>query len=859
MFLYETIRMRPLGDDQTGSIYDTQVGLTATQQRLTTSFARTFEINDDEIIEIQPGIATAAEEVDEDYEVNTFFTSARIISILTYVLGALLLSGVGLFVLALFTTDVTASGDSEVAAAPIVAEGEEVVSEEIASEEVASEEVDLAEERESEPTIAPTSESEDEAAVGDTEAQAEDGTTTDADDGAASADEDAAAEAEEEVETTPNANETVINIPQVAFPSTVGSPISTELYPPSTEFAVDLRTSQFDESQSGWRLYQSANSVRDVLRYEDIIYAATNGGLTVWDTEEGVAEKITTYDGLGSNDINQLLVCNLPTPTLVIASENGISLFDLERERYRYLNVANRELISDEVVSVSCSESSSFPQLFVGYRSDGVTIHNLNNSSRDKLDRSDGLPTNTVNHLQLVDNQLWISHGIGLTIYDLESNESIIYSENANNIPSQVVNDIVLDQQGLVWMATAGGLMVGNKSGSWTLYTTENTNIPQGVGLSVDVNEDGKIWYGTGFGQICLFDLDSRQCETTYRHPSQDLAFTNQITSIYADETVVIYGHFSDGIKFAPISANQSPSGSDWQTLYLPNQFPNNEVTALAEANEAIWIGTQEGLFQAPIDDLSGENWVFFSRDNVEALENDTIISLTPDENGGIWVGTAKGAVYYNGSSWEDALLTNVQINAVAIDNENSVVWFGTESGIFSYDGRETTAQNNIPADNVVALSLDGDDLYVGTSSGKLGILRGGAYNQFDSNNSPLSPSPIAALAPQPDGSVLLGNGGDLFQLNDGRTLIRVPGPRGFFISNILTTPDQEFIVTTTSNGIFYSERNDWKQLPISEGLPSNRIVDALIDSTGSLWLAGESRNESGGGLARYIPFPETN
>ena len=635
-----------------------------------------------------------------------------------------------------------------------------------------------------------------------------------------------------------------------------------ESLPPSSTFLRRSRSTGFSLEEAGWYMYSNANTIRDVVRVGDVIYAASGAGLTVWDLGAGNATRLTSYDGLVGNDINQIVYCELPEPKLVIASESGVGILDLETLENEIFDVVGRQLINNQVSSVDCETDDEGAKLYVGYANDGFTIHNLDTGKRDRIDRSDGLPTDAVDQLLLVDQVVWINTGSSLLHFDQRTGNTQVFSKAEETLPSQNISEMAWDAEGtgLVWMATNDGLIAGNSRGEFTLYTDENTNLPRGLGESVSVDSEGRVWYGTGFGNICGFSLTLLSCEKIYRHPTGEFQLEGAITAIDVSDGKLVYGHRRDGVRLGNFAEDTGSEEAleivSWQPLIVPNQFPINEVTALAEADGFVWIGTRKGIYKAPIDDFTGENWEFLDSQN-SLLPANWVTELFADPEGGVWVGTFRGAIYF-GSAWlQDPIMVDQQIRTIVRDGRESNIWIGTDKGLFQYDGRAVAEMRDLPTINVRTLRWVNDDLFIGLEDGRIGVLTGGVFNLLDRRNSSLSTDPVSVIEIGPNGTLYVGNGDDLFVLNEARTLVPIPQVRGYYISDVLFQErTSETVVSTTSNSLFYYDTIDWQQITVRDGLPTERILDMVVDSRGTLWLAGQSLNEEGGGLVRYIPFP---
>ncbi len=655
----------------------------------------------------------------------------------------------------------------------------------------------------------------------------------------------------------------IVNIPAFNKDRLNSTNYTWESFPPSTTFLRRSRSTGFSLEEAGWYMYSNGNKIRDVLQIGNRIFAASGAGLTVWDLDAGSATRLTTYDGLVGNDINQIVYCEIPEPRLLIASESGLGIMNLETLESEVFDVAGRQLISNQVSTVTCNTDRTGTKLYVGYTNDGMTIHDLKNDSRERIDRSDGLPTDAVRQLILIEDTVWINTGSSLMTFNLDTTETVSYSKADGTLPTQNIIEMVWDAEntGLIWMATNDGLMAGNVKGEFSLYTDENTNLPRGLGKSVGIDPNGSVWYGTGFGNLCAFDVTKLTCTKIFNHPTEEFQLENEISAVDVSTGRVVYGHENDGIVAGNfVNGDLTASNynvESWLPLILPDQFPTNEITALAEADGFIYVGTRRGLYKAPLDDLSGGNWEYFDANN-STLPANWVTTLYTDPEGGIWIGTFRGAIYWGDVWLNEPIVADQQIRTIGRDNQDKNIWIGTAEGLFQYNGRSVTEMKDLPTIDVRTMLWINDNLFLGLEDGRLGILRGGVFNIFDKTNSPLSSDPIAVIKEGPNETVYIGNGDDLYVLNQAQTMTQIPQVRGFYISDVIfQARSNETLVSTTSNSMYYYNSIDWEKITVRDGLPSNRIQELLVDSYGTIWFAGESTNDQGGGLARYIPYPD--
>ena len=97
------------------------------------------------------------------------------------------------------------------------------------------------------------------------------------------------------------------------------------------------------------------------------------------------------------------------------------------------------------------------------------------------------------------------------------------------------------------------------------------------------------------------------------------------------------------------------------------------------------WFGT----YGHGLSSFDGTSWNTSTIKN--GLPDNTILDITFDTVGVMWIGTDKGASYFKEGKWETFNENNSGISSnhvfeITVDNTNTL-WFGTYNGISSYDG----------------------------------------------------------------------------------------------------------------------------------------------------------------------------
>jgi len=203
-----------------------------------------------------------------------------------------------------------------------------------------------------------------------------------------------------------------------------------------------------------------------------------------------------------------------------------------------------------------------------------------------------------------------------------QESEWIIYTKENSRLPDNQVNALAIDSQDTKWVGTAKGL-VRIRNGEWTTFTPANSPLPSEYISALAVEKNRTIWVGTDNG-LARFD------------------------------------------------------GKNWLVYKNTNSaLTNNNITCLKHdaVHNITWIGTDEGLIKvANHTDL----------EHISVADN-TILSITTDQNGALWVGFFKSFVFagqiskYENGSWQHHNLHNLGYPSsfpygLAIDKNNAVL-----------------------------------------------------------------------------------------------------------------------------------------------------------------------------------------
>lgn len=636
-------------------------------------------------------------------------------------------------------------------------------------------------------------------------------------------------------------------------PTNTPAPTATPAPTDTPEASEDIPVTEID-LESGWYQYTNANYVRDIAVLEDVIVAATGGGVVIWNIDDDEILAYDTRDGLPTNDIEAVAICPF-AEKIYVGTEEGLAYFTpgADDATWQVMTSKNSGMQKDSVDFLHCDTEREL--LLVGYTF-GLDIYDFSDDEWIYLDEDDGLITDWVDDAKFIGDDLWIVSSFGSSVIHADGTVEG-FDEDLANIPDENVSAVAGDPDGNIWMAAFDGLLKYS-GGEWTVYNSDNVDkFPYLDAFEkVIALEDGTLWVGNTFGDICHFDPVKETCIELY---SDEDGMVGGLNTMVVDEKgYLFYADDGEGIS--------GFDGKSWQEFVLEEKPLSNRYEAITETPDGtIWLGGSFGLQMFPTADAAGD-W------ETNDMDGYTVNSFFHTDDGW-WIAHAGGASYQN---YADGEWTNYEYveepgegiyksgaTVITVDDKGRV-WFGGYYGLSVMDGDEFTYYDLLTdeeraeeqsARTVYALLFDGQYVWVGTYD---------TLFRFDENDemtrweddlpgvSSLYSAGTSAMALDLDGSPLLGVGSQLVRYDAGADKFKEVYEADSEIYSIFVAPDETLWLGLYSGGIMLYEDDEWINILATDGLPSNHFEgkqSVLVDSAGTVWFAA-----SEGGLARFVP-----
>ena len=492
-----------------------------------------------------------------------------------------------------------------------------------------------------------------------------------------------------------------------------------------------------------------------------------------------------------------------------------------------------------------------------------------------------GLPQNSVHAIvQGRGGFLWIATEGGLVRFDgaefrtyTRSNTAGLHPIRANSgamgtpgLPSDLIDDLMEDRAGVVWISTSGGLarLQGDKvepfgpekgipaTQVWRTFEDKNGRVwaltasglfriegdhAEGIALDAALTEnsrmvegpDGSLWLGTADGLM----------RWNGKGEFQRLGDAGEVVALATDGT----GRGWAGTRSA---LEMCAEVSDCQHLAIPPSA--GAVHAIVRDGQGrMWVGTDGGLYA-------------ITNRIVNVASAGRVDFLHIDRQGMLWAGTARGLMRVDPDRPGSAeLLRGGDVFLTAAEDREGDLWLGTESGglavLRDRKFSTLTAQDGLTDEYVLALAqAPNGHVGAGTKGGGLNVFRDGKFRALTTAQGLLS-NVVLAVAATANGEVWVGTPDGLNLLRGGdvvRAFTTADGLADDFVRSLYWGSHGALWIGTRhglsryANGSFTT----WTAL---DRLGSD-LVGAMIESNdGTLWVG------TLGGLSRFRDGKFTN
>jgi len=313
----------------------------------------------------------------------------------------------------------------------------------------------------------------------------------------------------------------------------------------------------------------------------------------------------------------------------------------------------------------------------------------------DRITVQNGLSHNKVNCI-LQDKRgfIWIGTDDGLNRYD--GSHFTIYRNtpgNSTTVSGNIISDLLEDEQQVLWIATADGgltkydyrLVPDSQFTQYKHLPGNSRSIPVNIINKLLQDTNGYLWLATSGHYVVRFNKKTATFESPVNKGTKTI-----LALARSGANEIWAGKQGGGLLKINTHTLAFEMDSRYDDLYA--KLPHATVSSLfTDRNNNIWYGSWDRVLYQYNRQLDKE-LVFEKANNEHGFNNDDIISFAEDKNGSIWMGGRYNGLHvYNpvsGSFYNftydpsrDGTVPGNQVNCVFIDRQG-VIWAGTNKGI---------------------------------------------------------------------------------------------------------------------------------------------------------------------------------
>ena len=379
------------------------------------------------------------------------------------------------------------------------------------------------------------------------------------------------------------------------------------------------------------------------------MWFGTKDGLNKYDGKKFTIYRNNPFDSTTISDNSVLSIYESKNGNIWVGTENGLNRFNTSTEKFQrfFYRQHSSVCMNDNSIKTICEEANG--NILVGTGSGIVKIifqkktngqlNYLSNYKTEKIVLGNNARTN-IHHLFFSEeNRIWVASSDGL--FKLESNSK----ERFKKYLDEEVFSLYKDRWGTVWAGTNSGvysvvdekLPIINKY-LWLKDVSSNSFWMNFV-RDITEDEDGNLWLATQGGLI-LFNKTTKEHHFVYHNNNLSSLSSNSIISLFKDKGGVIWvGTSGKGInKYCEYAKafNYYPSGF--------NESKTQSIRSiLIDKNNKMWFCADEiNLYL--MDRETGK----IIKPNFMANNSIAISDLFEDKNENIWIVNSSYLIKYN-------------------------------------------------------------------------------------------------------------------------------------------------------------------------------------------------------------------
>ena len=565
----------------------------------------------------------------------------------------------------------------------------------------------------------------------------------------------------------------------------------------------------------------SNNAVTCVFKdHYGFMWFGTYDGLNRYDGEKFKVYRNIWGDGKSLN-FNYIFHINEVDNKILIGTQKGLVYYNYPDSKFYPVYYQGPGGKSQKIsCNINALVNDKKGNTYVGTDRLGLLLYNKQNQQCRQIlfGSSTGYDVSSVTFDE--NNQLWLFiRGVGLCSYDA-AHQKI----NAVFTQLKFANCLLKDQSGNIWIGTdGGGLFIYNlTAGKLSKFNDVYGKLTSDNIVTLKIVKTGELWIATNGGGVNILNLKTHKLNYLVPGEEKGSLRSGAVSAVYEDdESRKWIATLRGGINI--IDGKQQPFKLFTHDPFNKNSVINNFIISFCEdENSNIWIGTDGGgLSYWNTQKNTYASYTHTSSGN--SLSSDFVVSILKDYTNSIWIATFSGGIDKfdkNTKSFKHYICYST-----AEKKEEKNLW-----KLF-----EDSQQN----------------LWAGNTRGGALYLYNRALDKFELFDKNLVN--IHTLFEDHSGVLWAGDYSRLIKIDrKGKKHIF------FNIDNAIRaiTEDRQHNLWLGTDGggliLFNQKTGAFTRYTQANGLPSNSLLNLLVDNNGNLW--GSTYN----GLTRFDPISRT-
>ncbi|WP_372762284.1 diguanylate cyclase [Pseudoalteromonas sp.] len=287
-----------------------------------------------------------------------------------------------------------------------------------------------------------------------------------------------------------------------------------------------------------------------------------------------------------------------------------------------------------------------------------------------------------LNYLCLLSNTVQASHPVTQQIYQFSAINEPVGARQAS------VYHVTADQRDIIWLATDTDGLVRYDGKNYQVWADVLFAQDEYADISKLLVSNNTIWAATWGKGLFRWD-SSRQLKTHYQHTTPRASISNDhVQTLFTDSQKRLWIGTLTGLNYL-----HTDQPNVIHSLPEDNPLSSLRIWWLQESQHAIWVATSHGVYRLAKDLSDWQQFLINPSKTGQSRSNE--IRTIELINDALWVGTNEGLFIFNPHTAQFTLIdldnqpnarVNIRVNDIIADSAMNTVLVGTNRGLHQLD-----------------------------------------------------------------------------------------------------------------------------------------------------------------------------